>query len=134
MMDYLSDPERVFAVCVHGFFALLIILFIFALNREGIPAGFRVAPSSAKEWLVYYFHTVEAVTVAGCYYIGAVHQSPHTQIITVLVLSSFCLLILSSLAVWPWDRQLCYRELVFCLCLLLSVGLMFPSVMIEKQA
>jgi len=133
MRAYLSDPELVLAVCTHGLLALLLISFVFALNRDGIPTRFRVRPSSAHEWRIYYLHTLEALTLAGLYCFSIGH-SPYAGLAAAIALSSFGLLILSSLAIWHWDHHLCYRELIFCVVLFLLVVFAFPAISITREA
>jgi hypothetical protein len=112
--------------CTAAFFAFVGLLCLFALNRTGIPPGFRVWPASRREWLVYYFHTLEAVTLILLWFSMMDHGNGGPESFAI-VLGSIAALLLSSLAVWPWERRLCYRELVFCLWMILLLTFAFPK-------
>jgi hypothetical protein len=112
-------------LCSATLVAVLAFAGLFSLNRGGIAPGFRVWPASRREWLVYYFHTLEAVTLAvlSICMLDLGNGGPE---LFAIVLGSIAVLLVSSLAVWPWDRPLCYRELVFCLWMILLLTFVFP--------
>ena len=131
MSDYPVDVTL--EVCANGLLGFIGLLFLFALNRDGIPSGFRVAPASAREWLIFYFHTLEAFTLIGLWICG-IGRGRYISWAFPVTVVSFCLVFLSSLVVWRWDRSLCYRELLFCVCAFLLAGFAFPAIAVTREA
>jgi hypothetical protein len=120
-------------VCANGLLGFIGLLCLFALNREGIRPGFRLLPESAREWLIYYLHTLEVSTLVGLWICGIGHGRyiPWAFPVT---LASFTLVLLSSLVIWRWDHRLCYRELLFCLVAFLLAGFAFPAINATREA
>ncbi len=120
-------------VCANGLLGLIGLLFLFALNRDGIPSGFRLLPASRREWLIFYLRTVEAVTLIGLWICGIRHGHyiPWAFPIT---LGSFVLVFLSALVIWRWDHRLCYRELLFCVVAFILAGVAFPAIAVTREA
>ena len=133
MADSSYPLDVTLEVCANGLFAFLGLLCLFALNRDGITSGFRWMPSSAREWLIYYFHTLESFTLSGLWICGIGHGR-YAQWAFPVTLGTFAVLFLSSFIVWRWDHRLCYRELVFCLIAFILAGFAFPAMNSIREA
>jgi hypothetical protein len=114
-------------VCASGFLCFIGLFVLFGLNRKGLPSGFRLLPASAQEWLIYYFHTFEAVTLVGLWICG-IDRGRYIPWAFLVTLAASAIVFVSALVVWRWDHRLCYRELGFCLVAFLLAALAFPTI------
>ncbi|MDQ3621908.1 MAG: hypothetical protein M3463_05375 [Verrucomicrobiota bacterium] len=119
------DTEVLYSVAKTGagFAVFAAVLYLFTSDEE--PRGFRVFPASAREWIGYWFRTLE-LTLAACMLLGLCRGVTAVVLIVVAFIASFVFLAASSIIFWRSDRDLSISGVCFLVLAALYV-FMYPA-------
>ncbi|HEX8309796.1 MAG TPA: hypothetical protein VF614_00670 [Chthoniobacteraceae bacterium] len=123
------DTEVLFPVAWTGAGFGVFAAVLYQLTSGGEFDGFRVVPASAREWVGYWFRTLELTLIASIL-LGWCRVV--TELVAVSFVASFFLLLASSVVFWRSDRGLSVSA-VWCLILAALGVLMYPAVSAVRE-
>ena len=117
------DTEVLFTVAWIGAGLGVFAAVLYGLTSEEEFRGLRVFPASAREWVGYWFRTLE-LTLVACIVLGFCRAL--TEFVAIAFAAAFFLLLASSVVFWRSDRNLSISGVWFLMVAALSVFL-FPT-------